>query len=135
MSKTKIVILVVGLVLIALIPVLWHRGKARGQEVATLCWQIGRDLLAITNSTSLSSIQPTLQRRLAQFLSAPARVEAVRLGDEPRPATDLKATARLYLVNDRNERLGIRLQQEFRTDKFRVVGFWVPDSAPPAELP
>ncbi len=130
-SKTWIIATVAGLAcLVAMLPV-WNRGKARTQAVTTQCWQIGRDLVASTNSTQLEPLQPMLQRRLAQLLSTPARVEAVRLGDEPRPETDLKATARLYLVNERNERLGIRVQREYRSEMYRVVGFWVPEGVRP----
>lgn len=134
MSKAKIIIGLVGaLILIGLGMVFWERGKDDAALVTSQCEQIGRDLLARTNSPGLSSIQPTLQRKLAMFLSAPARIEAVRLGDETRPAEDMKATARVYLVNDRKERLGIRVQKEYRSEKYRVVGFWVPSAAPPAE--
>jgi hypothetical protein len=128
----KIILGVGGaLVLIGLGVTFWRQGKEESGGVLRQCEQIGRDLLAHTNSARLSSIQPTLQRKLAVFLSAPARVEAVRLGDEPRPAEDMKATARVFLVNDRKERLGIRVQKEYRSEKYRVVGFWAPEGAPP----
>ncbi len=122
LSKTKVITMVIALAL----PVGWGC-KGRQDSVMAQCHEIGRDLITFTNSTRLSGIQPTLQRRLAQFLTAPTRVEAVQLGDEPRPPGDMKATARVFLVNDRKERLGIRVQKEFKSEKYRVVGFWVPE--------
>jgi hypothetical protein len=99
----------------------------------TQSWQIGRDLVANTNSARLTSLQPGVQKQLAEFLGSPARVEAVLLGDEPRSAEDLKATTRIYLVNERNERLGLRLQKEPEPAKFRILGFWIPSSVPQSE--
>ncbi len=133
MSTTKIVALVVGLVCITFVLPVWNMRKERRETMTMQCWQIGRDLLAFTNSPSLSSLQPAVQERLAQFLTAPARIETVRLGDEPRPPGDPKADARLYLLNDRNERLGIRLQRESKAGKYRVVGYWIPSARPPAD--
>jgi hypothetical protein len=138
MKKTRIIapIIVVCLVAIAWVCFLSlrvRRNRDRDAQAVATSWEIGRELVATTNSTRLIEIQRGVQKRLGEFLTCPARVEAVRMGDEVRPADTLKATSRVYLVNDKSERLALRLEQDSDPGKFRVLGFWVPTSAPEQE--
>jgi Flp pilus assembly protein CpaB len=136
MNKKRIIALL-ALVAIAVVAGLClanlqARRNRHGQATAE-SWEIGRELIATTNSSRLTSIQPGVRKRLGEFLAWPARVEAVRLGDEPKPADNPIATSRVYLLNQRNERLALRLQQEPDPGKYRVLGFWIPAAAPEPE--
>jgi len=85
---------------------------------------IGQDLIATTNSARLAQIGPNLQKRLSEFLSSPAGVAEVVLGDEPSPIGDGAACSRLIVSNATGVRLGIRLRQDSEPERFHVLGFW-----------
>jgi hypothetical protein len=87
--------------------------------------EIGRDLIHETNSPLVVVIGPNLQVRLRAVLSSPTTIERVEIGDEPEIG-DGRADSRLYLVNHRMERIGIRLRQDPKSDQFHVLGFWTP---------
>src|SRR5690242_5822929 len=77
----------------------WGNQKRHSQHVYAQTEQIGRDLLAETNSSHLVSIGEGLRERLVSFLASPATVEAVFWGDERAPIGDGQAASRLFLIN------------------------------------
>lgn len=85
---------------------------------------VGEELVRSTNSSRLAEIGPALQNRLSRFLAAPSGVADVMLGDERPPIGDGTACSRLVLSNAVGARLGIRMRQDPKADRFHVVGFW-----------
>lgn len=83
---------------------------------------IGNELIATTNSSHAAHVGERLKKRLAEFLASPAKVKEVTLGDSP--VGDGTATACITLENQKSARLGIRLKQSDKMDKFDVLGFW-----------
>ena len=99
------------------------RVSANRETMDREVYQIGRELIATTNSSRLVRVGPVLARRLSAFLSLPSRVVEVRRGDDLPPQEVRPASRRLILSNSRGERLSIRLRQDFAPGKFEVVGF------------
>ena len=85
---------------------------------------IGEKLVATTNSARLVHIGSGLQKRLSEFLVSPAGVAEVLLGDEPSPIGDGAACSRVIVSNAVGGRLGIRLRQDAKPERFHVLGFW-----------
>jgi hypothetical protein len=108
--------------LMAVAMIAGHRN--RGYYLHAQAWNIGKDLIASTNSELLVQMDSGLARRLSSFLSLSSAVAEVKLGDEPPPIGDGTASTRLILSNAHGERLGIRLCQDSVPEKFRVVGSW-----------
>lgn len=85
---------------------------------------IGQELIATTNSARLVHIGSGLYGRLATFLTSPAGVADVLLGDEASPIGDGRACSRLVVSNASGVRLGIRLRQDSEPERFHILGFW-----------
>ena len=85
---------------------------------------MGRELIATTNSARLVQLGPGLRKRLSEFLSSPAGVAEVVLGDAPSPIGDGSACSRLVISNATGGRLGIRLRQDSEPERFHVLGVW-----------
>ena len=107
------------------------------QDRATVLAQsevIARELVSGTNWPHLSFPGHFFEQRIAAFRTAPARVEGVRYGDEPRSAVEERAASRVYLINQRGERLALRLAPDEDHAHWHILGWWVP-KAPPAAAP
>jgi hypothetical protein len=101
-------------------------GTIKGQrqvQLHVMCTGIGRQLISLTNSSSLVHLGPDLHAQLATLLSSTTRVSTVLFGDEPPPFGDGKASSRLVLTNAVGHGLLIRLQREPGTNLFRVLSF------------
>jgi hypothetical protein len=127
-QKIQITIPLATLGLTALMLSFFHGRDAHRNFILSRASEIGRYLLVSTNSDRLVSIGPDLQHRLGSSFASAARIEAVRLGDEPAPIGDRQALCRLFLINWAGERVAVRLRQASDSDKFLVLGFWTPDS-------
>jgi hypothetical protein len=133
MNKPKLAILVlvpVGVLVFVL--AVWKKDRA---AILAQSEMIGRELVSQTNSPHLPFAGNIFQRRLAEFLATPARVEAVRYGDEPRPGTLEAAASRVYLINQQGSRLALRISPEADHKHWRILGWWSPTSPPPPKSP
>ena len=95
------------------------------------CTGIAQQLIRTTNSASLVFVGPGLTSRLSQFLSSPAQVEKVEHGDGG--FGDGRAQIFFILINDRGERIGVRLRpaeapaSPQTAGQYHVVGYWTPE--------
>ena len=124
MNKYQIICPVVALVLVGILFAVVSGRNHQRYFIQAQSRMIGQDLISSTNSTRLVQIGPGLQKRLAEFLGAPAGIAEVNLGDEPSPIGDGRACSRVVLSNATGERLGIRLRQDAKPERFHVQGFW-----------
>jgi hypothetical protein len=85
---------------------------------------IGEELIATTNSTRLLKIGPGLKQRMSEFMAVPPGIAEIMHGDERSPIGDGTACSRLILSNATGGRLGIRLRQDSKPERFHVLGFW-----------
>ncbi len=92
--------------------------------------EIGYELIRETNSSLVVTVGSGLKDRLSNFLSYPAKIERVTLGDEPAPVGDGQASSQLWLINEHNERIVIRLHSDKVLEKFDILGYWTPVSGP-----
>ena len=91
--------------------------------------KIAHDLVTKSNSKDILFLGATFSNSLTMFLSSPSEVEKIEMGDAPPPRGDGNADARLFLKNERNERLAIRLKRDASDpDKFHILGFWLAQS-------
>jgi len=84
---------------------------------------IGRELIATTNSPRLAEIDPALQMSLSQLLSSPTHVADALFGDESAPVGDGRACSRLVLTNDMGEGIVLRLRQGTNVETFHVLSY------------
>lgn len=116
------ILLILGCVGLAVVNGLRHRQSF----VLGHTRNVGLDLVAHTNSTHLARINPLLHQQLAHLLRAPTHIEKTLAGDEPPPLGNGKACSRLILSNENGERMGIRLMQADKPERFLILGFWMP---------
>lgn len=91
---------------------------------------IGEELIRSTNSIHVVRLGIGLTEYLERFLSSPSAVDDFALGDSP--VGDGTANACMFLVNERGERLGIRIKQAEVSQRFHILGYWTASSdAPP----
>jgi len=102
---------------------------AEGKRYFTtmMTYNVGRELIATTNSSFVTTIGPELHTELSQLLASTAHIASVRLGDEPAPVGDGRASSRVLLTNSLAQGLGIRLR--LGTDatgqaRFELLGYW-----------
>lgn len=99
----------------------------------TQFWGIGASLIRTTNSPNLVAVGPALRSRLELFLAPVdplairADVERASHGDVPAPIGDGTASGHVILINQKRERLGLRLKYDEALHKYRVLGFWTPE--------
>jgi hypothetical protein len=121
----KKVVWIVGILLVGYLSIsLWNKhADMQANGIRTICWQIGKDLIAKTNSPMMP-IEPFLRQPLESFLASPAKVEEVKLGDDPKHDSHgwRDAKARLFLTNGRQERLEIRIGQVPGITNFVALG-------------
>ena len=84
---------------------------------------VGRNLIDMTNSTSLVDAVPGFRADLAALLTSSTRIESVLSGDEAPPLGDGSACSRLILKNDRGQALSLRLHEEAESGRFRLLGY------------
>lgn len=96
-------------------------------------WGIGATLIRTTNSPNLVAVDPALRSRLELFL-APVDPLAIRCdvekashGDVPAPIGDGTASGHVILINQKRERLGLRLKYDDAQNKYHVLSFWTPE--------
>jgi hypothetical protein len=76
-------------------------------------------------------MDPAVSRALAKFLTTPtAYDEIVYRGDEPSPIGDGTATHRLYMRNEHGAWIALRLLNDPKLEKFRVLGLFTPTNPP-----
>ena len=130
MNKQGLVWLLTVMVLVAVvIGVFTFHNLAEGKRYAItmFTYSVGRELIDTTNLSFLVAVSPELHAQLSQLLASTTHVASVRLGDEPSPVGDGRASSRLILTNELAQGLGIRLC--LRSDasgqsKFEVLGYW-----------
>jgi hypothetical protein len=123
MNKWQIICPVVAMAIAAAVVMALIARSSNRDTVRNQIYQIGRDLIATTNSARVGRLGPELHERLLRLLASPTGVAQVKLGDEPPPTGGGKATGRLFLTNVAGQRLGIRFRRE-AAGKFDVLSFW-----------
>ena len=123
-NKWQIICPLVAIAIVAVVLVIVSGRNHHRYYVYAQTRMIGQELIAITNSTRLVHIGPGIQKKLSEFLSIPASVAEVLLGDEASPIGDGAACSRLIVSNAAGGRLGIRLRQDVEPERFHVLGFW-----------
>jgi hypothetical protein len=124
MNRWQIICPVIALVVfVFVLGILHERSEHRGFTLERT-HQIGRELIASTNSPNLDNCNPEMRKWLSEFLRTPTEVFKVLIGDEPRPIGDGTACSRLFLKNNAGGLLGIRLGPEPDSLRFRVLGYW-----------
>ena len=98
-----------------------HRSFVQAQSYAA-----ANDLINSNRAELFVSIGSGLKVRWEQFAKSPVRIDQVRLGDEPAPIGDGRASSRALFTNEAGERLAIRLRWDGEQQKFHVLGFWTP---------
>jgi hypothetical protein len=107
---------------------LHSRGLRRSQY-----WGIGAALIRTTNSPNLVAVNPALRSRLELFLAPVdplairADVEKASHGDVSAPIGDGTASGHVILINQKHERLGLRLKYDDVQHNYRVLDFWTPE--------
>ena len=127
MNRQQIV-LPASLIVIAVIVIAIMHGRNQARAyIHAKSLEIGKSIIETTNSPLVVAIGPGLRGKLSEFLSQPATVEAISLGDEPAPIGDGRASSQLWLINERGEHVVIRLRlEDGDADKFHILGFWSP---------
>jgi hypothetical protein len=126
-NKYQVILPLAAILAVALVATIVHgRNQARG-FVQAKTREIGQDLIRLTNSQHVIELGHTLEAQLAAFLGSPTRIAAVLRGDEDSPIGDDTASSRLYLENERQQRLIIRLRKDSASEEFHILGFWTPD--------
>jgi hypothetical protein len=131
-NKWQIICPLAAIALVVIVFAMVSGANHRRYDVQAQTRMIGQELIATTNSTRLVQVGSGLQKRLSEFLTSPAGVADVTLGDEPSPIGDGTACSRLIVSNATGGRLGIRLRQDSEPERFHVLGFWTitePDGA------
>ena len=130
MNKWQIICPVVGLALFAMFVFRSH-GPSTQERIAMSTRWLAQDLQPKTNSALLVSITPALNQALREFLTTPtAYVETYRDGDEPGPIGDGAASHRVYMRNEKDQIVALRLKYDQKLKKFHFLGFWRPTSWP-----
>jgi hypothetical protein len=130
-NKTQIIAPLVAIALAAMVfATIQHRRNYR-YFLSFRVSQVGLELVKATNSAALVRMPDGLRTKLSTFLEVPARIYSVFYGDTRRPVGDGSADVCLFLKNQRDELLGIRLQMDQDSSNFHVLGFWTPQ---PSEL-
>src|SRR5512146_3333395 len=111
-KATLAIVLLLTAGLAVLVFALSKRGHEDRAAILRQSELIGGELVSQTNWPHLTFPGHMFQTRMAEFVAVPARVEAVRYGDEPRPAAQGRAASRIYLINQRGSRLALRLTPE-----------------------
>ena len=111
-----------------LLYLLIKQGQSSAAAFRAVCSSIANDLLANTNSERVSVIDHWSATNFSSFLAVQAKLEAVKLGDEPsdfvRNVFDRQAhaTARLYFTNQRNKHFQIRIRAVNSPTNYTVIG-------------
>jgi hypothetical protein len=124
MNKWQIICPLAAMAIAAVVALALIRTSINRDTMRHQVYQIGRELVAATNSSAVVRLGPGLEARMAELLGSPSGVAAVKWGDEPSPIGDGQATSRLFLTNASGTRLGIRLRRDSTGNKFHVLGFW-----------
>jgi hypothetical protein len=113
MSKApSIVWIAVALVVVGM---LWgwsavSRLREARRQIFTMCtFNVGRDLIAYTNSALLVGIDPGLHASLAEVLASTTHIASVKLGDEYVPVGGRRASSVLQMTNEIGEGVAMRL--------------------------
>jgi hypothetical protein len=113
MSKGPTILWVV--VALVVVSVIWagsairRLGEAKRQIVTMGTFNVGRDLIASTNSALLLSIDPELRSQLSAILASTTHIASIHLGDEPAPVEGGRASSVLLLTNNTGEGVTLRL--------------------------
>ncbi|HMJ64202.1 MAG TPA: hypothetical protein VK615_02535 [Candidatus Binatia bacterium] len=102
-----------------------YRGGHYRAYLAAQGRQIGRELIATTNSAHLVALGPRLREQLATYLVSPTDIQQIKFGDVPAPAGNGQAAVCVFLTNATNQRLVIRLHPSTIHEKFDLIGFWL----------
>ncbi len=124
MNKWQIICPLVAMAIVGVVFAIVSGSNHHRYYVYAQSRMIGEELVATTNSARLVHIGSGLQKRLSEFLVSPAGVAEVLLGDEPSPIGDGAACSRVIVSNAVGGRLGIRLRQDAKPERFHVLGFW-----------
>ena len=130
MNKQNVAFSIFAAVLIAVVVgVMVLREAVEGKRHFTtmMTYNVGKEPIAKTNSSFVAGIGPELHTQLSQLLASATDVARVRLGDEPPPVGDGRASSRVTLTNALAQGLGIRLQMGHDAagqSRFNVLGYW-----------
>jgi hypothetical protein len=123
MNKWQIIcpLVAIGLVAVAF-GVMHVRNEQRGfMSVATR--SVAEDLVHMTNSDHLATIEPQLHSKLSEFLASTGFVAEIRLGDDPKPSGGAKACSRFVLTNRLGHVLAARLGRDPDPKVFRILSY------------
>ena len=104
-----------------------HMTEGKRYFTTMMSYSVGKELIETTNSSHVAAISPELHAQLSRLLTSPSHIASVRLGDEPAPVGDGRASSRVILTNALARGLGIRLQlgsDETGQSRFDVLGYW-----------
>ncbi len=125
MSKAPPILwVVVALVVVGLLwgwSAIGHLKEARRQIVTMCTYNVGRDLIASTNSALLVGIDAGLRTSLAEVLASTTHIASVQLGDEQAPAGGRRASSVLLLTNEIGE--GVALRLDLHDDSTHMLRF------------
>lgn len=127
MKKQGPILLLTALAVVVGVAVFRNLLEGRRYAVSMLTYSVARDLTNTANSSLLVSTSPDFREELSSLLASPTHIENVRLGDEPPPVGDGRASSRLMLTNELGQGLGIRLRMrpQSKTElRFEVLGYW-----------
>jgi hypothetical protein len=123
MNKWQIIcpLAAIGLVVLTL-GVIHERSERRGfMLVATS--SVAEDLVHITNSEHLATIEPKLHASLSEFLASTGFVAKVLLGDDQQLSGGAKACSRFVLTNRLGHVLAARLGRDPDPRVFRILSY------------
>lgn len=130
MSKPGLVFLLVALAFVAAVvggAALRHMAEGKRYFTTMMTYNVGKQLIETTNSSLIVAIGPELHAQLSRLLASTTHVASVRLGDEPAPVGDGRASSRVILTNALAHGLGIRLRlgsDPAGQSRFDVLGHW-----------
>jgi len=99
-----------------------ERNEQRGfMSVATR--SVAEDLVHMTNSDHLATIEPQLHSTLSEFVASTGFVAEVRLGDDQQPSGGGRACSRFVLTNRLGHVLAARLGRDPDPRVFRILSY------------
>ncbi len=132
MNKWQIIcpLAAMGLVVLTLGVIHERSEQRRFMLVATS--SVAWDLVHMTNSELLATIEPKLHASLSELLASTGFVAQVLLGDDQQPSGGGKACSRFTLTNRLGYTLAVRLGRDPDPKAFRILSYKVttePDGA------
>lgn len=120
--KWEIICPIVALLLTGIIFGTVHFRNEQRAFRLMMAQQVGEDLIASKDSKRVVRVGDGLRAKLSEYTAGHAKVADVRVGDEPSPIGDGRASNCVILSNDAGAMLSIRLMPADNL-KFHILGF------------